>query len=476
MSFTSPLFYVALVPAVVTFYLLSGRWRAIYLLALSYAFYALSSRIYLVLLIVASAGVYAIGLAIAKSRSERAKQAYMAAGVAVVVAVIVVFKAAGAWRGLLLPLGVSYYSFKLISYLIEVYWDDEAVERDPVVFFLFPAFFPQIVSGPIQRPEPFFAQMRDVMARAINAEQTETGFRLILGGLMMKLLVGDRLAAFIELIDKSHSDFSYSIMLTTVACYMLQLYADFAGYTNIALGVGKLFGVEGPPNFNAPFAAVNVQELWRRWHMSLTSWVTDYLFTPLSMSLRGLGQAGLVLCIMLNMLIIGLWHGLTLNFFVFGVLQGVFVSVTALVVISLRRRGRTRVRPASGEPIDTIGERARRWTLALAGMTLTFVLMSFSTIFWRSPTWDQAMSILMQVLAVSPSGPIGWSDMPAYLAVPAWICMAVALFVGAGAPGARRLATQIDGIAPQWLQYGVCLFLLSVLSTAGSGRFVYGQF
>ena len=145
MSFTSPLFYVALVPAVAAFYLLSGHWRAIYLLALSYSFYALSSRLYLVLLIAASAAVYAIGLAIAKSGGERAKQAYMAVGVAAAVAVIVVFKAAGAWRGLLLPLGISYYSFKLISYLIEVYWNDEAVERDPVVFFLLPAFFPQIV-------------------------------------------------------------------------------------------------------------------------------------------------------------------------------------------------------------------------------------------------------------------------------------------------------------------------------------------
>ena len=149
MSFTSPLFYVALLPAVAAFYLLPGRWRPIYLLAVSYAFYALSSPLYLVLLIVASAGVYAIGLAIAKSSSERVKQALMAVGVAAMVGVIVVFKAAGAWRGLLLPLGISYYSFKLISYLIEVYWDDEAVERDPVVFFLFPAFFPQIVSGPI---------------------------------------------------------------------------------------------------------------------------------------------------------------------------------------------------------------------------------------------------------------------------------------------------------------------------------------
>jgi alginate O-acetyltransferase complex protein AlgI len=466
-SFTSPLFYVGLVPATAVFYWLPGRWRAIYLLALSYAFYALSSRLYLLLLVVASAVVYALGVAIAKTGDERAKQAYMAAGVAAVVAMIVAFKAAGAWRGFLLPLGVSYYSFKLISYLIEVYWDDEAVERDPIVFLLFPAFFPQIVSGPIQRPEPFFAQMREVMGRTLDADQVEAGFRLILGGLMMKTLVGDRLAAFIEVIDKSHSDFSYSVMLTTVACYTLQLYADFSGYTNIALGVGKLFGVEGPPNFNAPFAAVNIQEMWRRWHMSLTSWVTDYLFTPLSMSLRALGQTGLVLCIMLNMVIIGLWHGLTLNFLVFGLMHGVFVSVTALIVMSLRRRGRAGAKPGGG---------ARGAAAALAGMVLTFALMSFSQIFWHSPTWGQATSILAQVLGVTASGSTGWSDMPLPFIVPAWICIGIALFVGAGAPGFRRLARPVDGVAPPWLQYGVCLFLLSILSTAGSGRFVYGQF
>ena len=476
MNFTEPLFYLVLVPAAAAFYLLPGRWRAIYLLALSYAFYALSSRIYLVLLIVASAAVYATGLAIAKSDSERAKQACMALGVTAVVAVIVAFKAAGAWRGLLLPLGVSYYSFKLISYLIEVYWDDEAVERDPVVFFLFPAFFPQIVSGPIQRPEPFFAQMRDIMARTIDADQIETGFRLILGGLMMKTLVGDRLAAFIDVIDQSHADYSYSVILVTIACYMLQLYADFSGYTNIALGIGKLFGVDGPPNFNAPFAAVNIQEFWRRWHMSLTSWIIDYLFTPLSMSLRDLGRTGLILCLMLNMLVIALWHGLTLNFFVFGIFQGIIISVTALIVIRRRRRGRSSVERATGEEVDTAGNRARRWTLALLGMILTFVLMSFSQIFFHSRTWDQAISTLKQVLAISPSGPLGWPDMPTSLTIPAWICIAIALFVGAGAPGAKKWAGAIDKAAPQWLQYGVCLFLLSVLSTAGSGRFVYGQF
>jgi alginate O-acetyltransferase complex protein AlgI len=471
-SFTSPLFYVALVPAVAAFYLLTGRWRAIYLLALSYVFYALSSRIYLVLLIIASAAVYGLGLAIAKSASERAKQTYMAVGVAAIVAVIVAFKAAGAWRGFLLPLGVSFYSFKLISYLIEVYWDDEAVERDPVVFFLFPAFFPQIVSGPIQRPEPFFAQMHDVAARAIDVEQVETGLRFILGGLMMKTLVGDRLAGFIASIDQSHSDYSYSVMLTTVACYMLQLYADFAGYTNIALGIGKLFGVEGPPNFNAPFSAVNIQEFWRRWHMSLTLWLTDYLFTPLSMTLRDYGQAGLIGAIFLNMIIIGIWHAFTLNYLVFGILQAVFLSVTVLILGARTRRKR------GGGKTNQVQQETwvSRRLIPFLGTVLTFALMSFSMIFFHSPTWDQAMSVLAQVSGLAPSGSIGWSGIPAYLTVPAWICMAMALYVGAGRPGTRALSQSVNAAAPHWLQYGVCLFLLTVLSTAGSGRFIYGQF
>jgi alginate O-acetyltransferase complex protein AlgI len=471
-SFTAPLFYVALVPAVAVFYWFSGRWRAIYLLALSYAFYALSSRIYLVLLIVASATVYALGLAIAKNGSERAKQTYMAVGVAAVIAVIVVFKAVGAWRGVLLPLGVSFYSFKLISYLIEVYWDDEAVERDPVVFFLLPAFFPQIVSGPIQRPEPFFAQMRDVMARTIDVEQVEAGLRFILSGLMMKLLVGDRLADFIALIDQSHSNYSYSVMLTTVACYLLQLFADFSGYTNIALGVGKLFGVEGPPNFNAPFSAANIQEFWRRWHMSLTLWLTDYLFTPLSMSLRDYGQAGLIGAIFLNMIIIGIWHAFTVNYLVFGILQAVFLSVTVLILGARTRRKRV---AGKTNPVQR-----ETWVwgrlVPFLGAVLTFALMSFSMIFFHSPTWEQAMSVLAQVTGLAPSGSISWSGIPAYLTVPAWICMAIALYVGAGRPGSRALSQSVNAAAPHWLQYGVCLFLLTVLSTAGSGRFIYGQF
>ena len=396
----------------------------------------------------------------------------MLLGVAAIVAVIVAFKAAGAATGFLLPLGLSYYSFKLISYLIEVYWDEDSVERDPVIFFLYPAFFPQIVSGPIQRPEPFFRQMREVMGRAASDPQIEAGFRFIIGGLMLKLLVGDRLGDFIATVDHAHSDFTYPIMLATVACYTLQLYADFAGYTNIALGIGKIFGIEGPPNFNAPFVAVTIQDMWRRWHMSLTTWVTDYLFTPLSMSLRSLGQTGLMICITLNMVIIGLWHGLTLNFLVFGLLHAVFVIATVLVNRRLSANRNRKTDTAALRSSDV----ARRRALAFGGAVLTFVLMSFSQIFWHTPTWSQGLSILEQVLGLTPSGARGIANLGPGFALTTLICAAIALYDGSGAPGSKWVARRLDTFAPRWIQYGACLFALITLSTESGGSFVYGQF
>jgi D-alanyl-lipoteichoic acid acyltransferase DltB (MBOAT superfamily) len=314
--------------------------------------------------------------------------------------------------------------------------------------------------------------MRKVMGRMADDAQIESGFRFILGGLMLKLLVGDRLAAFIEIVDRAHGDYRYPILLATVGCYTLQLYADFAGYTNIALGVGKIFGIEGPPNFNAPFVAVNIQEMWRRWHMSLTTWVTDYLFTPLSMSLRSFGETGLVICITLNMVIIGLWHGFTVNFVIFGLLHAVFVTVTVL----LKRRFPGNRKAKMTIARNALEERLKSGALALGGMVITFVLMSFSQIFWHSHTWSQAISVIDQVLGLTPSGTRGMVELGPGVAVSTGVCAAIALYDGSGAPGARQVAAMLDRVTPRWFQYGVCLFLLTIFSYEGQAKFVYGQF
>ena len=170
------------------------------------------------------------------------------------------------------------------------------------------------------------------------------------------------------------------------------------------------------------------------------------------------------------MVIIGLWHGFTLNFLVFGLLQALFLNITVLI-LAYRKR-------ALGGPAAKSGifHRASDRAQELLGAAMTFSLMSFSMIFVHSPTWDQATSILQQILGLASSGGLGWSDIRPEVGVPAYICIALALFVGAGYLGANWLIERVDRIAPRWLQYGVGLFLLSVLFSEGSGQFIYGQF
>lgn len=448
-------------------YTVPGRWRAIYVLALSYGFYAMVSVKFLALMVAGSLLAYGVGLGIARATSERTKLRLMLLGVGSLLAGIVVFKAGGAWHGWLLPLGLSYYSFKLISYVIEVYWDDDRVERDLTLFLGYPAFFPQIISGPIQRSEPYFAQMRARATRRLDQAQIEEGFRLIVTGLMLKLLIGDRLFTVIAGVDAAPGSFTQAGLIATVACYTLQLYADFAGYTSIALGIGKMLGIDGPPNFNAPFLATNIQDMWRRWHMSLTSWLTDYLFIPLTMTLRTYGLAGLLLCILINMVLIGVWHGFTLNYLIFGLMHAVYFSLTMLY---FRYIAPPKGKKAPPEP------RLRRIAKTAFGMVLTFALMSSTQIFFHSGTFAQAFAILRQVMGLSPSGTRSIAAIAPGAAETFAVCTLITVWAGCGAPGARRLSGGIAPVVPLWLQYGIGLFLLAILTPDSAGSFVYGQF
>jgi D-alanyl-lipoteichoic acid acyltransferase DltB (MBOAT superfamily) len=462
LSFTSLIFYGLLLVAASLYYCVPGKWRGWYLLGLSYAFYATWSPIYLLMLIGATALVYWLGLKIAATSNETHKKLFMAGGIVAIIGLVVFYKLAGVLHGVLLPLGLSYYSFKLISYLIDVYWDDKVVEHDALLFFIYPAFFPQIVSGPIQRAGDFFTQVRERIATRADYAKIEEGYRLILGGLMMKLLIGDRLGAFIDIVDKSPTEFRLRIILTTLVCYTLQLYADFSGYTNIAIGIGKLFGIDSPPNFNAPFAAPNIQEMWRRWHMSLTTWVTDYLFSPLQMALRNFGTAGLTLCITINMVVIGLWHGLTLNFLAFGLCHAVFVVVTVLT-----RKFRDRL----------FGK--NKWLKAVRivlGIILTFLLMTFSQIFWHTHTWADAITHFNLAFRLMPSGTLTWTDIRTDVVDPVFVCMGLAFFFGLGSPGTKWLRRLTDRFIPNWVEYGFYMLMISALTIESGSKFVYGQF
>jgi D-alanyl-lipoteichoic acid acyltransferase DltB (MBOAT superfamily) len=246
-----------------------------------------------------------------------------------------------------LPLGVSYYTFKLISYVLDVYWEKIEPARQLIPFAAYVSFFPQILAGPIQRPGDFLRQIPP--PRAVFRE----GAWRIAWGLIKKLAVADQLAPTVNYVFSHMKGLHGAEVLAGFYLFPLQLYLDFSALTDIAIGVGRLFGIEGPENFNRPFTASTITEFWRRWHMSLTTWLADYVFTPLRMSTRKLGKVGLAFSITVNMVAIGLWHSFTWTFFAFGLLHAGYLTVETL---TSRQRSRfLKQWPAVDQPAGWLG-------------------------------------------------------------------------------------------------------------------------
>lgn len=223
----------------------------------------------------------------------------------------------------LMPIGISYYTFKLIGYLLDVYWQKIPAEKEFIAFANYISFFPQIVSGPIQRSEDFLPQIKNL--RKVEERLFAGGCRLILFGFFKKLVVADNLAFYVNNMTTWEPCL---VGLFSNYFVIFQIYADFSAITDIAIGLGRLFGIESPKNFDSPFYASNIQDFWRRWHMSLTSWLRDYLFLPLQLKLRNLEEGGLYLSIFINMVAIGLWHGFSWNFFIFGLIHSCYMIVS----------------------------------------------------------------------------------------------------------------------------------------------------
>jgi alginate O-acetyltransferase complex protein AlgI len=390
MSFISFNFAFFLAAGLLVFHLSRPGWRPTILLVLSFAFYATWGLVHTLLLAAVTTAVYVTAIWIEGRRTEQGKRAVAALGVMILLILLFAFKAAG-WifeefgsgshQGspypaalLIAPLGLSYYLFKMIGYLLNVYWEELPAQRNFVSLALYGSFFPQIVSGPIQRPADFFNQLDKV--RNPDPGEFVVGLRRILFGLLKKMVIADRLGVVVASVHANPSGFSSLELLFGAYCYSLQLYTDFSAITDVAIGIGQLFGVKGPENFALPFFSPNIQAFWRRWHMSLTSWLTDYLFMPLRMSLRRLGTTGLCLAIFINMVAVGLWHGFGWAFAAFGVINGIYMVVS---VLTLKRRNTF---------FQHYPFMAR--LRSLAGPLLTFHLVVLTHIFFRAESLPSA--------------------------------------------------------------------------------------
>jgi alginate O-acetyltransferase complex protein AlgI len=454
LTFTSFLFLVFLAAAACLYRLCPVRWRPALLLGLSYVFYLTWVPI-AALLLAALTGITFFG-----TRSGAVRRGLTPALTLLLAVCLMSFKIAlltpsHGIGGMVMPLGISYYTFKLISYILDVHWGKIEPETSIVRFAAYVSFFPQIVAGPIERPADFFSQLPSPPIPLFAV------LPRLAWGLTKKLLIADNLSPAVNYVYAHVTGLHGAPLWMAFYLFPLQLYADFSGLTDIAISAGLLFGISGPENFNRPFSARSISDFWRRWHMSLTTWLTDYLFTPLHMATRSAGNLGLAFSIAINMEAIALWHGLTNGFIMFGLLNSAYLIADAFTA---RRRSR-------------FFKRHPNWNAAgnFLGWLLTFHLLAIALVFFRAPHVSGAVWLLGHLFT-------GWAGSTAVmdniLAQISARNLAIGLAGYLGLDLGERyrpdlwVIRQYDS-APRWLRwafystaalllaFGFCLFLVS---------------
>ena len=293
----------------------------------------------------------------------------------------------------MIPIGISFYTFKKIGYVIDVYYERQKPEQHFGKFALFISFFPEILSGPIDKAKDLIPQFK----KQINPDFSKIteGLRLILFGLFKKIVIADRLAMMVnEVYNHSNSYHGISLIIATYF-FAFQIYADFSGYTDIAIGVAKLFGIDIPENFDKPYTSKSIQEFWRRWHITLAMWLRDYIFLPLAYIFSRRFQflktkmlkpesASYLMSIMITWFIGGLWHGSKTTFVVWGLLQGIYLG-TSFVTKKLRRR--------MNQKIFKIFPYVK--IINFFKVVFIFHIVSFAWIFFRADNFNSASYIII---------------------------------------------------------------------------------
>ncbi|MEO6903350.1 MAG: MBOAT family O-acyltransferase [Bacteroidia bacterium] len=279
---------------------------------------------------------------------------------------------------LILPIGISFYTFQSIGYSLDVYYGVRKSEKHLGYFALFVSFFPQILAGPIGRSTELLPQFHN--PAVFSWTNIGYGLQRFIWGLFKKVVIADRLAVYVNDIYGNIADYQGSVLWLGTILYAFQLYADFSGYTDMAIGIARFFGYKLSENFNFPFISKNVTEFWRRWHISLSTWLRDYLFVPLQFSKKKWKKWATIYALFLTFVICGLWHGAKFTFVIFGVLQGL-----ALAYEMFTRDQRQIWR----KKINSYFYNFSSWVL-----TFTFTLVSF--VFFRAENTADAFMLLQK--------------------------------------------------------------------------------
>lgn len=374
------------------------------LLVASYFFYACWDYRFLFLLIFSTLLDYFTGIKMSEARSEGAKKGWFWLSVCINLGFLGVFKYFNFFAGsfadamgllgvqvhpwvlqVVLPVGISFYTFHGLSYVIDIYKNRIQPERNFVVYSVFVSFFPLLVAGPIERATHLLPQIK--RERVFSYPQAVDGFRQILWGMFKKVVIADNCAYYANLIFNNYQHYSGSTLLMGALFFTFQIYCDFSGYSDIALGTAKLFGIDLLRNFAYPYFSRDIAEFWRRWHISLSSWFRDYLYIPLG------GSKGSTWMKVRNTFIIflvsGFWHGANWTFIVWGALNALYIM--PLVIFNRNRNNLEIV--AQGRILPGLRE--------ILQMLVTFTLTTFAWIVFRSENISQAYHYIRGIFSRS---------------------------------------------------------------------------
>lgn len=408
MSFLTEGFFFFFPLVVFGYFSIPQRFRWLWLLAASYLFYASWDPRYCLFLILITLITYFAGLQIGTGGFQKIshKKAWVAVGFVFCLGILSVFKYLNffseiwSWIlslfgsfsspkefSLILPVGISFYTLQALTYLVDVYRGDIGPERHLGKYALFVSFFPQLLSGPIGKAKDMLPQFSE--KHVFDYDRARAGLLTMLWGYFQKVVVADRLGKLVDTVFAAPDKYHGPEAVVAALFFAFQLYCDFAGYSNIAIGAAQVLGFRLPVNFERPYFSKSIPEFWRRWHISLGSWFKDYLYFPLGGS--RCSQFRHLLNIIIVFAVCGLWHGAAVNFVVWGLLHGIYQAVGILT------------RPAKRKAMNRLSIRnSSRW-LKLYRVAVTFVLTDFAWIFFRAKTFAGALALIRNLFVFRPS-------------------------------------------------------------------------
>lgn len=373
------------------------KQKQIILLIASYIFYAYWDIRFLGLLIVETYICFYLAKKIKRTENTERRKKYCTLGVVVSLVILGFFKYFNFFIEniqdvfrlervdalyIVLPVGISFYTFQAMSYLIDVYRGDIEARDEFTTVSLYISFFPQLVAGPIVRAADFLPQCD--REHCIKRENIEEAIQIFVFGLLKKVVVADRLAVCVDTVFATPEAYSALSIIFAVMSYSVQIYCDFSGYSDMAIGIAKIFDYDLCKNFNVPYISKNPTEFWRRWHISLSTWLKDYLYIPLGGNRRGKYRTYINL--LLTMVLGGLWHGASWNFVIWGTLHGVAL-VLHKCFLQLKKRINV-----------VIKNKAINDILTVISMIVTYVFVCICWIFFRTDNVADAIGILARVL------------------------------------------------------------------------------